>query len=125
VEFAGAGLPLHVWDGHAVTRIQGDRRRVGYRGTRTDAPWTRHTVALTEQTRLYLVTDGLLDQSGGEKGFGFGEERLGGLISECGSLPMRQQETAFRTSIAAWQGARAQRDDLTVFGLWPGRAHRA
>jgi len=122
VQFAGAGLPLHVWDGRAVTRIPGDRRRVGYRGARTDAPWTRHTVALAEETRLYLVTDGLLDQSGGAKGFGFGEERLGELIAECGSLSMRDQEVAFRASIAAWQGARAQRDDLTVFGLRPGRA---
>ena len=123
--FAGAGLPLHVWEGGAVTRIAGDRRRVGYRGARTDSPWTSHSVRVTRETCFYLVTDGLLDQAGGEKGFGFGEERLAEVIARCGSLPMADQERTFRESLATWQGGRAQRDDLTVFAFRPGKGNSA
>jgi sigma-B regulation protein RsbU (phosphoserine phosphatase) len=123
--FAGAGLPLCVWDGGRVTRIPGDRRRVGYRGARTELPWTSHSLRFTPETCFYLVTDGILDQAGGEKGFGLGEERLAAVIGQCGSLPMRDQEPVFRRAIADWQGARAQRDDCTVFGFKPGRAQGA
>jgi len=98
---------------------------VGYRGARTDSPWTTHSVRLTAQTCFYLVTDGLLDQAGGEKGFGFGEQRLAAVISQCGSLSMRDQERAFRQSLASWQGGRAQRDDLTVFAFRPGKGNSA
>ena len=115
--YAGAGLPLFVGDGREVVEVKGGSRRVGYRSQGTGAAWVNHTVTLGPRSTLYLVTDGFLDQSGGRQGFGFGRQRFVELIGRVASLPLGQQEAAFREALAEWQGARRQRDDITVVGF--------
>ncbi len=126
--FAGAGLPLFVWNGREVTEVKGDTRKVGYRlpGTRSanarpGAAWTNHPVGLEEKTALYLTTDGFLDQAGGDRGFGFGRQRFIGMIGAHAALPMAEQEAAFRSALGAYRGAQSQRDDITVLGFSPGK----
>lgn len=121
VEFAGAGLSLFVADGRDVTEVKGDLRRVGYRSPGNGTAWTPHTVAVSTTTSLYLVTDGFLDQSGGDKGFGFGRQRFIEMIAATAGLPMREQEEAFAVALRSHQGERGQRDDITVLGFTPAK----
>jgi serine phosphatase RsbU (regulator of sigma subunit) len=121
LEFAGAGLPLFVSDGRKIAEVKGDLRRVGYRNAGSGAAWTTRTVSVSPTTSLYLVTDGFLDQSGGDKGFGFGRQRFIEMIAATAGLPMREQEAAFASALRSYQGPRAQRDDITVFGFTPAR----
>ena len=66
---------------------------------------------------LYLVTDGFLDQAGGEKGFGFGRQRFAEMIARHAALPLGEQEAAFRAELRSYQGDLPQRDDITVLGF--------
>jgi serine phosphatase RsbU (regulator of sigma subunit) len=115
--FAGAGLPLFVGGGRGVIEVKGDNRRVGYRSPGTSAAWVNHPVPLEPSSILYLVTDGFLDQAGGRQGFGFGRQRFVDMIEGLAPRPLREQEAACRRALGAWQGARPQRDDITMVGF--------
>jgi len=117
LEFAGAGLSLWIQDGARVTELKGDTRRVGYRKPGSGVPWTRQAARTDAAPAVYLVTDGLLDQAGGPRGFGFGRERLVELLGSMAGVPMAAQMDRVRSALAAWQGSRAQRDDITVLGF--------
>jgi len=117
VRFAGAGLSLWIQDGSRVTELKGDTRRVGYRKPGAGTPWTRQAAQTGAAPGLYLVTDGLLDQAGGPRGFGFGRERLADLLGSLAGMPMAAQMDRLRSALAAWQGSHAQRDDITALGF--------
>ncbi|HEY9594161.1 MAG TPA: SpoIIE family protein phosphatase [Spirochaetia bacterium] len=117
IDFAGAGLSLFVWNGARIAEVKGDTRRVGYRAPGTGSPWTNRTLQLVPRHAFYLTTDGFLDQAGGEKGFGYGRQRFAELVADRAALPMAEQERALGDALCGWQGARAQRDDITVLGF--------
>lgn len=117
MEFAGAGLSLYLQEGRGVREIKGATRRVGYRSPGSGAAWVNQSVPAGSATGFYLTTDGFLDQAGGQKGFGFGRQRLVDLVASLAGLPMASQEEAFRRALREYQGARAQRDDITVLGF--------
>ncbi|HUJ76423.1 MAG TPA: SpoIIE family protein phosphatase, partial [bacterium] len=117
VRFAGAGLSLYLHDGGGVQEIRGDSRRVGYRAPGHGAPWATRDVQTGGSAALYLATDGILDQAGGPLGFGLGRARFAELVSSVAARPMGFQEGELRAALAAWQGARVQRDDITVLGF--------
>jgi phosphoserine phosphatase RsbU/P len=117
VQFAGAGLSLYVQEGQEVREVKGSPRRVGYRSPGRAEAWVNQSVPAGAGTGFYLATDGFLDQAGGEKGFGFGRQRLVGLVGSVAGLRMAAQEPAFRSALGAYQGSRAQRDDITVLGF--------
>jgi serine phosphatase RsbU (regulator of sigma subunit) len=115
--FAGAGLSVFTWDGHQVTEVKGEHRRVGYRSPGSAAAWVNRQIPVSPRVALYLLTDGYLDQAGGEKGFGFGRQRLVDLIDRVASRSLVDQEQEFRTALSAFQGGRPQRDDVTMIGF--------
>jgi sigma-B regulation protein RsbU (phosphoserine phosphatase) len=115
--FSGAGLPLFLWDGRTVTEMKGDQRRAGYRSPGSGASWTNRAVPRDPALTLYLVTDGFLDQAGGEKGFGFGRRRFTEMIARHAALPLGEQEAAFRADLRSYQGDLPQRDDITILGF--------
>lgn len=117
VDFAGAGLSLYVQEGRQVREVRGSPRRVGYRSPGRAEAWVNQPVTAGAAAGFYLVTDGFLDQAGGEKGFGFGRQRLADLVGSLAGVRMASQGEAFRSALDAYQGSRAQRDDITVLGF--------
>lgn len=117
VVFAGAGLSLYCFDGREVREIRGDRKRLGYERSDAGTLYTSHEISTTEEMRFYLSSDGILDQPGGESGFGLGRERLKEMIGSVAKLPMSEQEDALRRGIDGYRGPRPQRDDILVIGF--------
>ena len=118
--FAGARLDLYYRDADGtVAVVRGDGRSVGYR--RSDPDWTfaSHAVERAPGRVFYLITDGLLDQSGGPKGYGFGRQRFQAFLQQQGNQPLAAQRTALEQTLADWQGEQPQRDDMTVIGFRP------
>ncbi len=118
--FAGARLDLLYRDANGVvTTLRGDHRNLGYRHSNPDWTFTAHVVERLPGRTFYLTTDGLLDQSGGPKGYGFGRRRFQAFLQRCGELPPALQQAELERSLAAWQDGRTQRDDITVIGFRP------
>ncbi|MBI5440601.1 MAG: SpoIIE family protein phosphatase [Deltaproteobacteria bacterium] len=118
LRFAGGRLPLLLaGPGAPLQQIPGDRHSLGYRRSDPRYRFTNRELPLTAGTRCYLFTDGVLDQAGGGRGFGFGYRRLRDAIERAGQLPMAEQGAALEQSLATYQAERAQTDDVTVLGF--------
>ncbi len=122
--FSGARIDLHyVVDGEVRT-IGGQRKSIGYRRSGSDLRLTNHPVAINGDMHFYLASDGILDQAGGEKGWGFGRRRFAGLLRTAASLPAAAQQERIRQELASYQGEYPQRDDITVIGFRLGKEIR-
>ncbi|MBI3144600.1 MAG: SpoIIE family protein phosphatase [Pseudogulbenkiania sp.] len=112
--FAGARLALHWSDGAQVGEVAGERGGIA---DRKPAQFRNHVMMLRPEVSYYLTTDGFLDQSGGDKGYGFGRRRFAELLRRHAQLPVAEQREAFQQCLADYQGERTQRDDITVLGF--------
>jgi serine phosphatase RsbU (regulator of sigma subunit) len=74
-------------------------------------------VAITAQRTFYLASDGLFDQSGGEKGYGFGVERFKAALASARHQGVVAQRATVAAALRAYQGDYPQRDDITVLGF--------
>ena len=118
--FASAHNPLLILDraGDAPMRsFAGDRKGVGYASTPMDAVWQNQTIPIQAPSRLFMLSDGVIDQIGGAKRIAFGKRRLGDFLTGQRHTPMSEQADAFRTFFARYQGTEARRDDLTLLAL--------
>ena len=121
VRFAGARIGLHWSDGERVDEIPGGRRALC---DRRPGEYTDRDCRADPATTFYMVTDGYLDQAGGEHGFGFGNQRFTALLREHARRPLDEQAQALETALADYRGEHEQRDDITVlaFRLPPNRS---
>ena len=114
LRFAGAKIGLYWTDGGQVREIKGARRAIGdrRRGSYADTE-----VEMQAGATYYLVTDGFLDQAGGELGYGFGNTRFAELLQKCAGLPMEEQAGALNQALEDFRGAYPQRDDITILSF--------
>ncbi|HQC71282.1 MAG TPA: SpoIIE family protein phosphatase [Candidatus Competibacteraceae bacterium] len=118
--FAGARFDLfHQAPGAAPEVIRGDRHSLGYRGSNPQAIFHNQRLDDAVQRTFYLSSDGLFDQAGGLKGYGFGQRRFLAVLAEMGTAPLAVQQAVLERALADWQGEQPQRDDITVIGFRP------
>jgi serine phosphatase RsbU (regulator of sigma subunit) len=112
--FAGARLSLYSSNGETAQELVGARASLADRKTPS---FENHVQTLDPEATYYLTTDGYLDQSGGDKGYGFGRRRFLELLVAQARLPMAEQRSGFAQALADYQGSRLQRDDITVLSF--------
>ncbi|WP_019569914.1 biofilm regulation protein phosphatase SiaA [Thioalkalivibrio sp. ALE11] len=114
LRFAGARIGLYWSDGDAVEELGGGRRALC---DRRKGEYEDQEVVTAPGRTWYMVTDGYLDQAGGELGFGFGNERFAELLQRHAGLPMAEQARAIEAALSEYQGEYQQRDDITVLAF--------
>ncbi|MBN8726743.1 MAG: biofilm regulation protein phosphatase SiaA [Xanthomonadales bacterium] len=112
--FAGAAIGLFHTEGGEVAHVAGSRRGLADRRV---AEYRNVRLPLRPGTTWCLVTDGLLDQSGGEHGFGFGRGRFSEHLRASAQLPLAAQAGRLAATLAEWQAGWPQRDDITVLSF--------
>jgi serine phosphatase RsbU (regulator of sigma subunit) len=114
VTFSGARLGLFWSDGSDCQEVPGHRRGIN---DRKAGEYQNVQVPLAPGRSFYLVSDGLLDQAGGEQGFGFGAGRLAAWIREHAAQPLEAQKEALARTLQDYQGPHPQRDDITILAF--------
>lgn len=121
IDFAGARNPLCIIsaDGE-VNIIKGDRQPIGV--YIYEAPFTNHTLVLTGGEMLYLFSDGLQDQFGGERGKKLKLSKLSNFFATIAHKPCDEQKHAVKEFIAHWshpagQPRYDQVDDIVLIGM--------
>ncbi|MEO5342256.1 MAG: biofilm regulation protein phosphatase SiaA [Gammaproteobacteria bacterium SHHR-1] len=114
LRYAGAKIALYWSDGAEVGEIKGGRRPLCDRKL---GVYSDQTLEMRPGTTYYLVTDGYLDQAGGELGYGFGNSRFAALLQEHARLPMQEQAAALNQALEAYRGDHQQRDDITLLSF--------
>jgi serine phosphatase RsbU (regulator of sigma subunit) len=117
VRFAGARIDLVTADGETIVTHAGGRRSLAGRRA---GDFVNLSVPIRPGRIFYLLTDGLLDQSGGENGFGFGTDRLQALLRNLAGSAMVAQRDGMLAALATHQGTRTQTDDITVVAFCMG-----
>jgi len=117
LHFSGAGLPLYVATSDKVVEIAGDRVSLGYSSVPLGQKWTEHRIDLKEASTFYLISDGLLDLGGGDKGFGFGRARFIELLNTIQKMGLTDQKERVLATLQEYQGALKQRDDISFLAF--------
>jgi len=115
--FAGARLGLWTLADGALQEHKGDPQSIGYRRSGSGFRFTNQEAPLAADQRFYLFSDGILDQNGGPRGFGFGQRRLREAILAMGAEPMARQRAILEKLLLEYQGSNLQRDDITCVGF--------
>ncbi len=117
LKFAGAQTPLfYVEDGELKT-IKGDRQSIGYKKSDGNFEFTEHVIKTKPGMCFYVVTDGYLDQNGGDKGFPFGKKRFSSIIEEYHAESFADQQEIFLNELYAYQKDEIRNDDITLIGF--------
>lgn len=112
--FSGARLSLYVSDGTQVCEHKGVRRSLL---DKRQGVFTNLELPLDPGHTFYLVTDGFLDQAGGDRGYGFGNDRFRDMLARHAAQPLADQPGLFTRTLAAYQGNHPQRDDITMLSF--------
>jgi len=106
-------------DGEIIT-LKGDRKSVGYRQVPDDYEYKEIEIPVEPGMKLFLTTDGYIDQNGGAKGFPFGKKRFKKIIEEYGQESMADLQEIFMYEMSSYENAiedNDRNDDMTVIGV--------
>jgi serine phosphatase RsbU (regulator of sigma subunit) len=116
LNFLGAKRPLVLVRNGVLTLYKGEKITLGNADKRVkDVQDT--LVEVQEGDMLYMFSDGLSDQFGGEKNSRFTTKKLLSLLEEISSLPLGTQFDEINQRFVEWQGTNKQTDDIVIIGL--------
>ena len=115
--FSGAKRPLYYFTRGELNILKGDYYPVGGRLYEEQREYKEHEVSLQANDVLYLFTDGIVDQFGGEKDKKFMYPRFRELLYTLKDNPMENQYRQIKENIENWKGRNEQTDDILVIGI--------
>ncbi|NUM49785.1 MAG: tetratricopeptide repeat protein [Flavobacteriales bacterium] len=117
LEWAGANNPLWVIrnKNKDLLEIKPNKQPIGK--VDNPLPFITHTIELQKGDSIYLFTDGLQDQFGGEKGKKFKSSKLKSLLLSIQNQTMDEQKELIDTSFETWKGKLEQIDDVCIIGI--------
>ncbi|MCS6832637.1 MAG: PAS domain S-box protein, partial [Flammeovirgaceae bacterium] len=116
IEYSGAHRTMYYVSQGEFHQFKGDNSPVGGGYALTEA-FTTSRLTFMENDEIYLFSDGLPDQFGGEENKKFGAKKIRSIIIESGNIPMIQKQAIFERELEAWKGDRMQTDDILFIGI--------
>lgn len=117
VSWAGANNPLWIIrnGSHYVEEIKADKQAIGK--TDNPKPFTTHNISLNTGDRLYIFSDGYVDQFGGARNKKFKSKSLKELLLTMKNDSMDRQREILEETFESWKGDFEQIDDICMIGL--------
>lgn len=113
--YAGAHNPLWIVRNGEVLEIKANKQPIGKFDVLS--PYTTHHVDLLPGDRIYIFSDGYVDQFGGEKGKKFKAKNLKQLLISLQDSDLNEQKVQIEKAFDNWKGKLEQVDDVCVIGL--------
>jgi serine phosphatase RsbU (regulator of sigma subunit)/Tfp pilus assembly protein PilF len=117
IKWAGANNPIYIVSEGAVKEIKANKFPVGAYATEQKQNFTTHNIELKNGDRIYLFSDGLVDQFGGPNEKKYKAKRMQLKMLESCYMQMKQQKDYLRSDLLSWQGKLEQVDDILVIGV--------
>jgi len=121
---ASAGQAFYVVQNDEVQRIKGDISSIGFKQkNRNNDPFTDYIFTLDKETYLYMLSDGYVDQNGGDKDRKFLSTGFQDMIRDIYKQPMQKQSEIVADTFEKWMHPTGsieenfQVDDVLVIGL--------
>ncbi len=115
--FSSANRYLYKIRDNELTEIKGDHFNIGGIMHEDVRHYNLHEVDVQKGDVLYIFSDGVTDQFGGEKAKKYGYRRLKETLMDMHHKPMQEQGTLYEKTITDWIGDNDQIDDLLLIGI--------
>jgi serine phosphatase RsbU (regulator of sigma subunit) len=117
VEFAGANRPMWIMHQAGLEEIRPTKLPIGGLHNSDSLHYDTHVFQPERGDMIYLFTDGVLDQFGGEKDKKLMKKRFKSFIASLRFKHMIEQKLIIENFINDWKGDNEQVDDILVMGL--------
>ncbi len=119
MSFSGAKRPLYIYHDKAqeLDTLKGDRKTIGgLMSKRNTLEFTSETLTLHSGDKIYMTTDGLINQfdASNKK---YGSDRFVSLLKSISPLPLAEQKPIIESEYETYRGTAEQNDDITVFAV--------
>lgn len=115
-KYAGAKTALYIIKDNKLEVIKGDRKNVGFVRTNINQEYTEYDIEITKGTKLYITTDGIIDQEGLSSSI-YGKDKFQDLLLKNHSKTLIKQKEIIKESFFTFKSTCKQSDDITVFGI--------
>lgn len=117
ITFAGAKRPMYIFKNGELLELKGNKSPIGSFNHNFDKLFTTQKMHVAAGDTIYLFSDGLQDQFGGDSGKKFMIKRFRDLLIELQNVPMREQLKRIEKEMDSWQGRYEQTDDMLLVGI--------
>ncbi len=119
LEYAGAHRELFLLRDNEIKRFRGDRKAVGGKpmGKREEKNFSTHKINIQKKDKIFIFTDGLPDQIGGEDGRKYQAGRIREQIIEKNNFSMTEYYNFFVDQFLKWKKGYKQIDDILIIGI--------
>jgi len=116
--YAGAMNSIFMVSKGEVKELEVDKFSVGgFSFRKEDEKYANKVIKVGKGESLYLMSDGFMDQFGGDQNEKFNLDRLEKLLISIGSMPMKDQKEKVEDALRKWQGEKPQTDDILFMGV--------
>jgi len=119
VSFASANRPVYHFSSGELEVIDGDKNPIGSFAFYPEKQFTEHKRRFANGDRIFLFTDGITDQFGGENGKKFTSKRLRELLLATIDLTLGEQMSELNSVFEEWKKAHSQTDDISFLAIQP------
>lgn len=135
LEFAGAYLPILICrkktadskpldykdepissDSFDIWEVKGNKMPIGYY-VAGEKPFTTHTITITPNDTIYMLSDGYVDQFGGAENTKFLMATFKKLLLDLQHISLNEQKKVLVQTIDNYKGTQKQVDDILVLGF--------
>lgn len=117
MEYSGANRPLWIMHQAGLEEVSPTKLPVGGLHDSDSNEYLTHTLQTEPGDMIYLFTDGIIDQFGGEKDKKMMKKRFKNFIASLRFKHMIEQELIIGNYINEWKGEHEQVDDILIVGL--------
>jgi len=115
--FASARITMYMLTEGKVTTYDGYKSGIGYIKSVFLDDFVDVEVSVKQGDRIYITTDGYVDQNGGSNNYSFGRRKFREIISNTTSLSIIEQGGWYEKELDRYMGQEQQRDDVTIIGF--------
>ncbi|NPA67155.1 MAG: SpoIIE family protein phosphatase, partial [Chlorobi bacterium] len=116
LQFAGAYNPLYIIRNEELTEIEADKMPAGI-FIKEDKPFTNNEIQLKKGDRLYMFSDGYIDQCRVACTKKYSTKHFKELLLNISSKPMQEQKNILEKTLNEGSGNYKQIDDILVTGI--------
>ncbi|HEU4718248.1 MAG TPA: two-component regulator propeller domain-containing protein [Bacteroidia bacterium] len=117
IAFAGALRPLIFIRKGLLSKIDSDRFPIGGSQDTRERKFNVHRLKVEKGDTLYMFSDGIADQFGGEKGKKFMMKRLLETLTSLQEHPVKEQAQVLDNVFETWKEGFEQVDDVLIVGI--------
>jgi serine phosphatase RsbU (regulator of sigma subunit) len=116
IQYVNANRPLYIISNDELITLASENINIGGYAD-FDSVIPTKTISIKKDDLLFMFTDGITDQFGGEKNKKYNPARLRQFLLMNNHLPLSDLKAKLVNEIAEWQGSYEQTDDILLIGL--------